>query len=86
MHLNLARFRASDSARFSNSHGTLTSWIVLKNMLKYVKTTCRFVNIARKTEIETVKSLFFSLFYKSFPIQIGLEQLSSSIRWRVMAI
>jgi len=34
----------------------------------------------------TVKSLVFSLYYKSFPIQIGFEQLSSSIHWRVMAI
>jgi len=32
------------------------------------------------------KDFFFSLNYKSFPIQTGFEQLSSSIRWRVMAI
>jgi len=32
------------------------------------------------------KSFFFSLNYKSFPIQSGFEQFPSSIRWRVMAI
>jgi len=28
MHLNLARFRAADFARFTHSHGPLTSQIV----------------------------------------------------------
>jgi len=64
MQLNLARFRASDSARFSNSHGTLTSWIVLRNLSKHVKTTCGFVNIARKAEIARWK-VFFSAYTTS---------------------
>jgi len=33
-----------------------------------------------------VEIVFFSLNYKSFPIQSGFEQLFSSIRWRVLAI
>jgi len=33
-----------------------------------------------------VKIVFFSLNYKSFLIQSGFEQLSSSIRWRVLSI
>jgi len=33
-----------------------------------------------------VKIVFFSLNYKSFPIQSGFEQLSSLIRRRVLAI
>jgi len=33
-----------------------------------------------------VKIVFFSLNYKSFPIQSGIEQLSSSIRWRVLGM
>ena len=45
-----------------------------------------FCKHSQKGQNRTVKSLFFSLCYKSFPIQIGFEQLSSSIRWRVMAI
>jgi len=49
MHLNFARFRASDSAWFTHSHGTLTSW-----------TSCGFVNMARKAEIARWK-LFFSV-------------------------
>jgi len=35
MHLNFARFRSSDSARFTHSHGTLTSWIVLTDLSKH---------------------------------------------------
>jgi len=33
-----------------------------------------------------VKIVFFILNYKSFPIQSGFEQLSSSIHWRVLSI
>jgi len=51
-----------------------------------VKTSCGFVNMARKAEITLRKFFFFSLNYKSFPIQIGFEQLSSSIRWQVLSI
>ena len=43
---NLARFRAVDSARFTHSHGPLTSRIIYWNLSKHVKTTCGFVNIA----------------------------------------
>jgi len=86
MHLNLARFRAADSARFMHSHGRLTSRIVYKNLSKHVKTTCGFANIARKAKIARRKVFFFRLNYKYFPIQTGFEQLSSSIRWRVIAI
>jgi len=81
MHLNLAGFRAADSARFSNSHGMLTSWDVLRYLSKHVKTTCGFVNIAKQAESQ-MKILFFSMY---FHIQSGFEQLSCSIRWRVMA-
>ena len=42
--------------------------------------------MARKAEIAQWKFFFFSLHYKSFPIQSGFEQLSSSIRWRVLSI
>jgi len=56
--------------------------------LKPVK-TCQnklwFCKHSQKGRNRTVKS-FFSLNYKSFPIQTGFEQLASSIRWRVMAI
>jgi len=41
---------------------------------------------SRKGRNRMEKRVFFSLIYKSFPIQSGFEQLSSSIRWRVMAI
>ena len=53
--------------------------------VKHVKTSCGFVNMARKAEIARRK-FFVSLNYKSFPIQSGFEQLSSSICWGVMAI
>jgi len=56
MHLNLARFRAADSA---HSHGPLTSRIIYRNLSKPVKTTCGFVNIARKAEI-ALRKFFFS--------------------------
>jgi len=59
MHLNLARFRTGDSARFAHSHGPLTSRIIYRNLSKHVKTTCGFVNIARKAEIARRK-VFFS--------------------------
>jgi len=85
MHLNLARFCAADSAQFTHSHGPLTSRIIYRNLSKHVKTTCGFVNIAKKAEIARRK-VFFSLNYKSFLIQTRFEQLSSSIRWRVIAI
>jgi len=45
-----------------------------------------FCKHGQKGRNRTVKILFFSLNYKSFPIQSGFEQLYSSIRWRVMAI
>jgi len=45
MQLDLARFRAADSARFSNA------WDVSRNLSKDVKTTCGFVNIAKKAKI-----------------------------------
>jgi len=45
-----------------------------------------FCKHSQKGRNRTVKSLFFSLNYKSFPIQSGFEQLSASIRWRVIAI
>jgi len=45
MQLNLERFRAADSARFSNA------WDVSRNLSKDVKTTCGFVNMAKKAEI-----------------------------------
>ena len=85
MHLNLARFRAADSARFTHSHGPLTSGIIYRNLSKHVKTICGFVNIAKKAEIAR-RSFFFSLNYKSFPVESGFEQLFSSIRWRVKTI
>jgi len=71
MHLNLARFHAAN---------------ITDCLEKPVKTTCDFVNIARKAKIARQKVFFFSLNYKSFSIQTGFEQLSSSIRWQVMAI
>jgi len=86
MHLNLARFRTAGSARFTHSHGPLTTQMVCRNLSKHVKTTCGFVNIARKAEIGRRKVFFFNLNYKSFPIHTGFEPLSSPIRWRVMAI
>jgi len=58
MHLNLARFRAANSARFTHSHGPLTSQIVWRNLSKHVKTTCGFVNVARKVEIARRKVFF----------------------------
>jgi len=67
MHLNLARFRAADSARFTYSHGPATSQIVYRNLLKHVKTTCGFVNIARKAKIARRKVLFFQLKLQAFP-------------------
>jgi len=51
-----------------------------------VKISCGFVNMARKAEIARWKLFFISLNYKSFPIQSEFEQLSSSIRWRVLFI
>jgi len=45
-----------------------------------VKTSCGFVKNGQKGGNRTVKIVFFSLNYKSFPIQSGFEQLSSSIR------
>jgi len=63
----------------------LTSWIVWTDLSKHVKTSCGFVNMDRKAEI-AVKIVIFSLNYKSFWIQSRFEQLSSSIRWRVLAI
>jgi len=52
---------------------------------KTVKTCCGFHG--QKGRIRMVKIFFFfSLNYKSFPIQSGFEQLSSSIRWRVLSI
>ena len=77
MQLNHARFRAADSARFTHSHGPLTSRIINRNLSKHVKATCGFVNIARKAEIAQRKDFFFFLKYKSFPIQTGFEQLAS---------
>jgi len=59
MHLGLVRFRATDSARFLNSHGTLTSWIVLINLSKHVKTSRGFVNMASRAEI--ARWIFFSV-------------------------
>jgi len=35
MRLNIARFRAADSALFTHSHATLTSQIVLINLSKH---------------------------------------------------
>jgi len=34
MHLNLARFRVTDSAQFTHSHGPLTSRIIYRNLSK----------------------------------------------------
>jgi len=45
-----------------------------------------FCKHSQKGRNRTTKRFFFSLNYKSFPIQTGFEQLSSLIRWRVMAI
>jgi len=86
MHLNLARFRAADSARFTHFHMPLTSRIICRNLSKHVKTTCGFVNIAKKAEIAQPKVFIFSLNYKSFPIQTGFEKLYSSIFRLGMAI
>jgi len=44
---------------FTHSHATLTSRIVLINLSKHVKTSCGFVNIARKAQIARRK-VFFS--------------------------
>jgi len=66
MHLNFAWFRAVDSARFSNFHGTLMSWIVLTDLSKHVKTSCGFVNMDRKPEIARWK-VFFQPKLQVFP-------------------
>jgi len=66
MHLNLARFRAADSARSTHSHGLLTSQIVYRNLSKHVKTTCGFVNITRKAKIARRK-VFFQPKLQVFP-------------------
>jgi len=66
MHLNLARFRAADSARITHSHGPLTLRIIYKKLLKHVKTICSFVNIAKKAEIARRK-VFFQPKLQAFP-------------------
>jgi len=84
MHLNLERFRAADSAQFTQSHGPLTSQIVYRNLSKHVKTTCGFVNVAIKAEIAQRKVFFFSLSYKSFPFRPDLNSSlarSAGERW-----
>jgi len=45
-----------------------------------------FCKHGQKGRNRTMKIVFFSLNCKSFPIQSGFEQLSSSIRWRLLAI
>jgi len=45
-----------------------------------------FCKHGQKGRNRKVKIVFFSLNCKSFPIQRGFEQLSSSIRWRLLAI
>jgi len=45
-----------------------------------------FCKHSQKGQNRTVKSLFFSLYCKSFPIQIRFEQLSRSMRWRMVVI
>ena len=67
MHLNLARFRAADSARFTHSHRPLTSRIIYRNLSKHVKTTCGFANIAKKAEIARRKLFFFQPKLQIFP-------------------
>jgi len=47
---------------------------------------CKLWKHGQKIRNITLKIVIFSLNYKSFPIQSGFEQLSSSIRWRVLAI
>ena len=54
-------------------------WQACQNILWFCKHGQKGQNL-------TVKIIFFSLKYKSFPIQSGFEQLSSSIRLQVMAI
>jgi len=66
MHLNLARFRAADSARFTHSHGPFTSRVIYRNLSKHVKTTCGFVNIAKNAEIARRK-VFFQPKLQVFP-------------------
>ena len=78
MHLNLAWFRASDSAWFFNSHGTLTPWIVLTDLSKHVRTSCDFVNMARNSEIARRK-LFFSVLTTSLS-QFRADLNSSLVR------
>jgi len=45
-----------------------------------------FCKHGQKGRNRRVKIVFFSPNYKSFPIQSGFEQLSSSIRWLLLAI
>jgi len=64
--INLARFRAADSARFTHSHGPLTSRIFYRNLSKHFKTTCGFANTVRKAEIARRK-VFFQHKLQVFP-------------------
>jgi len=58
----------------------------LEKPVKTCQNNLWFCKPSQKGRNSTSKSFFFSLNYKSFPIQSGFEQLSSSIPWRVMAI
>ena len=77
MHLNLARFRTADSARFTHSHGPLTSRIIFRNLSQHVKKTSGFVNIAKKAKIARWKVFFQP--------ELSLSQfrtdLNSSLAW-----
>jgi len=50
IHLSPVKFRATKSARFLNSHGTLTSSNVLTDLSTPAKTSCGYVNMAKKAE------------------------------------
>jgi len=82
MHLNLERFAL---LILLDSRTPTGHWLH-----GLFRETCQnnlwFCKHSQKDRNRTVKSLFFSLNYKSIPIQNGFKQLSSSICWGVMAI
>jgi len=67
-----------------NSQGMLTSSHVLTDLSKHVKTSCGYVNIAKKPA--TTMKIFLNCKLQDIPNLRGYEQLSSTSCWRVMAI
>jgi len=78
MHLNLARFRAADSARSTYSHRAADVTDCSEKPVKTCQNNLWFCKHSQKGRNRTAKRFFFSLNYKSFLIQSGFEQLSSS--------